>query len=206
VWIQLLSVKHLDTDGKTRQHFPGDWVDVGKQAALKWIADGTARAAKPIDLEVGPGCGVVLLAESESARAVLSRIEGLSVSMGEPGLVYERTLLWDPSVPLRLDLLAVGFKLLERWEAAAPFVSYTQFAADLGSAEDRQKTEAVCRDLRVPLYDPRLLYVKRCEATERLLELWREEGGGDVRHAFLRALYRSLAVVCALPTTWTEGK
>ncbi len=119
-------------------------------------------------------CGVVLLRESEAAFARLEAL-GLPVQVGEPHIAFERTLIWDPAVPLRVDLIPAGFHFLESWQAAAPIHSYEQLARDLGVEADRQRTEAVIRDLRVPAYDPRVLFLRRCPEAEQLLEAWMEE-------------------------------
>ena len=43
VWVQLLAVKQIEQAGRTRTYRPGDYVEVGKQTANRWVADGVAR-------------------------------------------------------------------------------------------------------------------------------------------------------------------
>jgi hypothetical protein len=105
---------------------------------------------------------------------------------------------------VRPDLFQAGFNLLARWQAAAPLWSYTELACHVGSEADREATKAVIRELRVPLYDTRVLFVRRCDDTRRLIELWLAEcKRGDARLAFLRAMYQVKPVLCALPAQWT---
>ncbi len=216
MWIQLLGTKYIDIDGKARGYFPGDWVQVGRQTALAWIAAGEARAARPVTWDLPSGSGVVLrTADGDAARAAASHLgrltRGLEMAVSaEPALPYDLTLLWEPSLSLRLELVPAGLGFVQdrpgedAWQIAAPLHSYSEMAGAIGSREERAATEAVIGDLRVPVYDTRLLFVRRCSETEDLIGLWRaERGEGDERLAFLRALWRVPALLLPLPTTWT---
>ncbi len=202
IWVQLLCLKQLDIDGSRRAYHPGDWVDLGKQTALRMIQNGEARAIEPVKLDIARDCGIVLTREEPLVMRNIRQVAAdASVSVGAPSLAYERTLVLDPKAPLRMDLLGVGFGLLERWQVAAPLWSYDELAADVGEKEDRQRTEALLHDLRVPLYDTRIVYLRRCPETAEVLRLWREDSGDD-RHRFLRAIYQVKPLVLALPATW----
>lgn len=202
MWVQLQSVQHLD--GRT--YHRGDWVEVGKQTALRWLESGEARAPIRPKVDLGSGVGVVLRQESSTARAVLAKLGlTLPVAVGDAGCQYDKTLLWEPSAILRPELLPVGFGLLDRWQVAVPLLSYETMAADLGSQAERERTAAVIRDLRVPVYDTRLLFVRRGGDVERLLTIWASERvGGDERLAFLRALWTVKPIILALPATWIK--
>ncbi len=115
----------------------------------------------------------------------------------------ERTVFVD-SANVSWGLVPAGFHVLERWDMAAPLWRYGVLAKDVGSPEERTHTEAVMRDLRVPLYAHELLFVGDTEGGRAFLAALEEEtqGGGEVRLAFLRALYRAKPVFCALPRTW----
>jgi len=75
-------------------------------------------------------------------------------------------------VTIPWDLVDYGLHFCERWDAAAPLWRYGVLAKDVGSDEDRKRTEAVVRDLRVPLYACELLFVQKtadwASAAERL--------------------------------------
>lgn len=200
---------------------PEDAQKVREERDRRRAAAAAALVARAVDTGISlDGCGVVLTSESETAAARLCEM-GLQVISGGASEVvpFERTLLWDPAAPLRLDLIPNGFHLITRfaWQIAAPIWSYEQLARDIGSAEDRARTEAVIRDLRVPVYDCRVLFLRRCAEVEQLLEAWREEcqlpeadgreheaSGRDdaLRLACMRALYRVRPLICALPVTW----
>lgn len=209
MWIQLLRSCQLEQHGVSRTYYPGDWVEVGKQTAQRWILDGAARAAShracTDDLT---GCGVALLGNLGAAARLQTHAPQLALEpVVEPSLLFAKTLLWNTGFSLRPELAPVGFRLLARWEVAAPIVSYDQLACHIGTEAARERTAAVVRDLRVPLYEPRLLFVRRCAAGRDLLAAWREEEqtGDDERLCLLRALYRVKPLVCALPVTWNKS-
>ena len=133
--------------------------------------------------------------------------------LGEPSLPYEYTVLWDPSLktPLRgieAGLMRLGnaelFPDQDSWEVLATLVSLTTLASDIGSPGEQRKTEVVVGDLRLPVYDTRLLWIRRTPATENLIAMWASEleKGSDEQHSFLRSLYSSRIMMCTLPPGW----
>ncbi|MFA5054054.1 MAG: hypothetical protein WC565_08340, partial [Parcubacteria group bacterium] len=122
----------------------------------------------------------------------------------QTALLYPKNMIWDGKTKMPPHLLAVGFNLLETWEAAIPLLSYETLAASVGTDADRQATLAAVRDLRVLLYEPGAMFLRKCDATLALLERWKceRDKGGNKYLAFLRALYATPLLVCALPTTW----
>ena len=100
-------------------------------------------------------------------------------------------LFWDTSARMRIELVLVGLGLLlHGWQVVVPLMSYDTLARDVGGEEDRALTEEMLHDLRVPVYDPRVIFARRCEESARLLEAWQEEkgGGGYDGLAFLRSM------------------
>lgn len=196
MWVRLLSIQYVSENGRLITKHPGEWIRVGRQQATSWLATGEADRPDMPDLDALPGCGVVLTGGSPSVS--LSGLE--MVKADKPRLEFARTLLWS-GINFRGDLLAAGFRALDAWELAVPLLSYETLARDVGSDEDRGQTEKLVRDLRVPLYDVRLMFVRRCAATRRLLDAWLAEEG-DRSLSFLRVLYKVKPLVLALPTTW----
>jgi len=213
MWVQLHTIQYVEKNGKQRAHYPGDWVNVGKQEAQLWLSRGDAvvpeqNAYREFGLD---GAGVLICGtaadSTEKARATLEPYKDkLSIEASHsPALLWQRTAIWNPEVILRREFLPVGIGLLDTWQIAIPLWSYTQLAIHVGSEEDREQTRAIVRDLRVPLYDTRLIFAKRSTETERLFELWKAENKkGDEKLAFLRALYQAKPFVLALPVTWTN--
>jgi len=77
-------------------------------------------------------------------------------------------------------------------------------AQDVGTPAERKRTAKLTLDLRIPLYEPGLLFIRSSEAGLALLETWRAEcqRGDDERLAFLRALHIVKPKFCALPRSW----
>ena len=215
MWVQLTSIQYVADHGVQKTCYPGDWVDVGKQQALLWVSQGSATLpdqGKYSRLVVGAGAGVLVVSQGDrdqvraAAEEMLSPYPNLAINVSPaPALPFEQTAIWDLSVRLRPELIPIGLALLDKWQAAAPIFDYSRLASHEGDVADRQKTAAVLPDLRVPLYETGLMFVRRDADTERLFEKWAKEreDGGDARHAFLRALYTTPLLFLALPITWT---
>jgi hypothetical protein len=138
--------------------------------------------------------------EQQARRAKLKAV----VQAGH-ALPWERTLFVDPGLgQVPWEQVGRGLAFLDTWEAAAPIWNYETLAADVAAGEERAVTEALIGDLRVPLYVHELLFVRDCAGGRALLTAFEEEraGGGDVRLAFLRALYRTKPLFLALPRSW----
>ena len=196
-------------------YYSGDWVDVGRQQALLWISRGEAHLpnhGKYTQLVVGAAAGVVVVSlEGDrdqlkaAASAALSPYPDLAIEvLHSPGLPFENNVVWQIGLNLRPELVPLGLALLETWQVCAPIWDYERLACHEGSEEDRALTAKVLPDMRMPLFNTRLLFVKRDADTERLFWKWAKEyeAGGDEKHAFLRALYSCPLLLLALPVTW----
>jgi hypothetical protein len=117
---------------------------------------------------------------------------------------FDKTLFVEPDTRIPVDLLPAAWHFLERWDMAVPLWRYGKTAADVGTVEEREQTQAVIRDLRVLLHSYELLFVRKNEAGQAFMRLWEQEcqNGGDKRLAFLRALYQVKPKLCVLPTSW----
>ena len=208
MWVQLKSSKHIEVQGKLRTYKPGDWVAVGKQQALLWLSDGTAWIPEGAAVNLmSDDCGVFLLGEytPEQVSGALGDYAGnIEVTSGAfpSELPWSKTLIYNPTLRLRKELVPVGFHLLDTWQLAAPLWDYDDLAAGQGTEQDRQRTAEVVGDLRVPLYSPDLVFVRRCGDTERWLADWAGDREGDDRFSLLRSIYRCKPLILALPTTW----
>lgn len=211
MWVQLTAPRQVTISGKKLMFYAGDWVDIGDQTALRLITDGLARTSDPALLvQDYVGAGVVAYGEDkneveQSALFLRKLLAGLAVQTAEePKLAFSRTLLWDVSLAVRPELISAGLRLLRTWEIAAVVQSYDELASANGTPEDRGKTAQLVHDLRVPVYDPRLLFVRRCRNGQEFLKGWRSETG-EPRLALLRSLYAVKALFCPLPTTWLQA-
>lgn len=211
MWIKLLNNQNIIRKGVMTTYHAGDWVNVGRHIAEEWIAGGCAVAidAETLELGVESTSGIAVRGTlSEDIRKQIEQASSLRLAFFDtdwtPELPFTETLIWTPTFQPRLDLILTGFKLLKVWQVVVPLMDYTTLAAQVGTAEDRERTEAVIRDLRVPLRDTRLIYARRCAATRTLMRYWGDElaRGGDERLAFMRALYTVKPLVCDVPASW----
>lgn len=205
IWVQLLAMKHVDNNGTQKRYQPGDWVCIGKQTAMRWVAAGEARIPNAIKnglLMAGSGIGVW---GRPDAQPQLPDIEFTPLPE-KLSLPYHLTCLWQPPYKLKTDGLAAGFDLLKVWQVACPLWNYDVLAKDVGSAVAQERTKSVVHDLRIPVYDIRLIFLRRCPETEQLVEQWNEEreSGDHDQLTFLRALYIVKPLILALPMTWTQ--
>lgn len=203
VWLQLTKPKRISAGGQSIDRWPGDWVQVGKQTAQAWIAEGSAVVPYPQAMqaeEPAGTAGVMVFWGSAS-------YEEVKVEWANPGkyeLRWEKTCFWDTRAATPRHLLGAGFSFLNKWQVAAPLWDYRELAMNEGTDEERERTKSIIRDLRVPMYDTRLVFMRRCPETRTLLEIWDGESNGKMdRLSFLRALYRVKPLTLALPVTWT---
>lgn len=204
MYIQLKQPHQIETYGKPKLYQVGDWVDVGEQYAKRLFAEGIAHIPEQrIGQLLSSGCGLNITGPvPPTILPRLQETDKLGITQAtEPDLPYPQTCIWDPGVPLRPELLPVGFAQLDTWQVACPLWDYQELACHMADEAEKAKTEAVIGDLRVPLYDTRLMWVRRCGDTQRLIDTWKAERGDD-KLAFLRALYQVKPMILALPVTW----
>ena len=144
---------------------------------------------------VGKDAGI----EAAARRAKLPVVQGV---YGPPP--FERTLYVAPKTGVPWDMLPAAWHFLERWDAAVPLWRYGVLAEGVGTKEERKRTQAIVRDLRVLLYSHELLFVRASEDGKALMAAFGKElaGGGETRLAFLRAFYRVKPRMCVLPRSW----
>ncbi len=212
MWVRLKTIQNIDRHGKNIIYHPGDWVDVGKQTALLWLSRGDAEIPSYRKEQFKQGEAGVIIRGVEDATSFQPRFDqsklNLTLITGEPYIAFDKTMIWHPNVTLRPELIGAGFSFLDTWEIAAPLYSYDELAVHIGNEVERERTKAVIHDLRTPVYDTRLIFVKHCETTQRLFKLWLDENesGDDERLTFMRAYYMIKPLMLALPVTWHDER
>lgn len=207
VWVQVRQTVYYDNGGTQAVAHPGDWIEIGKHQARMLLAKGSVAIPEPSRLHAVQDysdCGVVVRAEELPDTPGPDRLQFV---LGDPSLPFAHTVIWEPSLAAQPTAIENGLVLLrggEGWEMLAMVVDESTRAADVGSEDERRQTEAVVGDLRIPVYDTRLLWVRETPATSALVEAWAKEleGGADERHAFLRALYSARVMLYTLPQGW----
>lgn len=215
-YIRLTCVKHIRKAGIQTTYHPGDWVDVGKQTAALWLADGTAEIPGPDHTKmevvkelIGPGCGVRVLGKDAGpwpSQGFGNCLKALKFSTGPMALPYPYTMLWRPSTKVTPQQVLIGFSQIGSskgqlsWEMVAQLAG-RHLARDVGTKEEQAKTEALIGDLRIPVYGTGALWVRKTKKTERFISRWATavKAGEDEAHAFLRTLYTEGILLCTLP-------
>lgn len=203
VWVRAKSIVRTNEDGKQKTYHPGDWCQMGRHQANEYLARDQVEILKPDVLQTVQDltdCTIYMRRKDSVKRSLLvAKFPAVPVLdfekfPGKPG----RFLIWDTIVNLDEKLILTGFNLLSKWQIAVPLVDYETLAQDIGTEAERAKTKAIMHDLRVPIYESRVIFARQCREVEQLFELW--NGGGQL--AFLRALYQSKPVINALPPSW----
>jgi hypothetical protein len=205
VWVKAKSIVRLEKNGRVETYHPGDWCSMGRQQARELLARDQVEILKPAVLQSVQDlsdCAILLSRELEEVRLslLMAQFPGVPIQIysGDYPDEYGRFLLWDTLAELRHELFLTGFKLLEKWQIAVPLRDYHILAESIGTDKERSDTKNVIHDLRVPVYDCRVLFVRQCQETKKLFELWQDNGP----LGFLRALYQSRPLVNALPPSW----
>lgn len=156
------------------------------------------------------------MVEAESVVAdAAARVPRPAVSeRRSPAVTRDGFALYLDGVAVRREDREAAFRWIGagRWECAAPFRPYSELALNHGDEEERTLTHRLVIDLRQPVYDARVLFVRCCEGTDSLLAAWQEEQ----EHCrcerycglpFLRAVWRVKPLLLALPAGWVvEGE
>lgn len=213
VWVRAVGGFFYSEGGQQKQARPGDWVSVGKHRARQLLGEGTAEIPEPhrrAEAQELDRCGVVVRGDTMPEKSYFGVLHH---QVSEPALPYEYTVIWEPSLQVPLQGIEAGLMRLmsaelfpdgDSWEALATLVSLTTLAGDVGSPGEQAKTEVIVGDLRLPVYDTRLLWIRKTLATENFIALWASEleKGSDEQHSFLRSLYSSRIMMCTLPPGW----
>jgi len=213
-WVKALkTVVRTNSEGRREMFQPGDWFQARNMEIRQRMAAGEValyadtKEASIHDLE---GCGII----TSDVNLTLSRLSvfglGLEITYSHDLVMLYPYNFFFRGGPLRKELIPIAFDLLRSWELAIPLLDFNVLAESIGTEEDKKLTLESVGDLRVPVYDTRQMFVKRCPASSMLLMEWEEEkaklgDSGDERLAFLRALCNNPMLVLALPPSWRDG-
>ena len=211
MWIKLTTIQDIDVNGIQHRYYPGDWVDIGKQSAIRLITMGKAEkpgvsvTAEMVDYTSGIVClGKMGTNEKQQILETIPHLE--MVENDQPELLFSETLIYHPSAQIRPELLHVGFKWLEKFQVIVPLWDYEQLACHIGRESDKGNLKEIIKELRVPVYDTRMIWIRRCDETKDLIDSWQKHKLTieDDKLAFLAAVYEIKPVLLALPITWSR--
>jgi len=231
VWVRVISIIYVSENGEMVTKRAGEWAEVGKHQARMLLASGQAEIPKQDTrnkMQEYGQCGVRVripiaplsshIPRSHQADSTIDTsafgdlADKLAFTQGEPAITHNFTVIWKPPSLVVPCAVETGLARLqsfedtdaEPWEMVAILASETEWADSFGSDEERTKTEDTIGDLRIPVYDTNMLWVRKTERTEAVIARWLAElcQGADEQHAFLRALYAEHVLMCTLPANW----
>ena len=214
-WVQACTaLTRVTEDGQRVTYQPGDWFECRNVELLTLQACGKIRTVPEILRAMFDFTHTEILWRGPQQRAGTMSEYGIHERVAlEPAdlrLEQRYTLIARPGAVITPNSAALGFLRIEEragydaWEGAGCLMAGLRLANTYGSAEEQAHTLAALGDLRVPLYDTKLLWMRKTDATENLLAAWSEElaDGADEAHAFARALYARRVLWFTLPPDW----
>jgi hypothetical protein len=200
-----------DLDGAYKHYQPGDWFQANNQEIRELFGRGMIDSTPQVlREEFGlSGAGVLAIGECDPLPGLAAY--GIAFQCAaKRTLPWPLTVLWEPGAHLTTTGAAFGLTRITvgsadiAWEMAVALQSDTRTAGDVGTQAERDKTLALLGDLRLPLYDTGVLWVRKTPTTEEVIQLWQEEldAGADPTHAFLRVIYTHPLLMCTLPADW----
>jgi len=122
---------------------------------------------------------------------------GLPLVKGISGA--KKVVCFDPEAEFNTSLIRIGLQQLDRWEVLVPFRRYNELAVDFFGEKDPAMKQAL-GDLRIPVYDPRLVMLRVNNTTRALWKRYNELSAEyDWRIAFQLALWETKPHYYPLP-------
>lgn len=210
LWVRLKQDRRLETNGVNKDYKKGDWIEVGKQTANQWIIQGIAdRPGYDVSKEyVDYTAGIVTVGSVNQnlLNNIRQDIPGIELTHSDDYyMFYSENMIWNNGVNIRRENLFVGFKLLKNWQLAVPLHSYDDLAIHQTMTKDEKSyIKAAIKELRVPIYNTDLMFVRRCDETQELFNQWEIEKTIIENNSlsFHVAMYKTNPVLCALPVNW----
>jgi hypothetical protein len=217
VYVQLVTGQFIpDKHNKLKKHDPGEWVQVGKHMARQWLCSGEAtlpdiKKADSIvagDLE---DAGVCAIGTEDGTHELNRRFDLPVVVRDWPELPYGRTLVWYPrGYDLDVRQGVMGLTLLDAqdgydaWDMAAMLATSNPMAKDIGHAPDRRRLEKLVGDLRLPVYQTKVVWLRQSRKARSFVNEWVRvmRDGVEERLAFLEAWYKVKPSIYTLEADW----
>jgi hypothetical protein len=164
VWVRARTIIHIEENGKAKAVHPGDWVQIGRHQARTLLTNNQIEILKTGVLKSVQDltdCTILLkgVLPEPKYSLLMASYPGVPVKDYDNGLPNRgRMLIWNTSAELRRELILTGFKLLEKWQLAVPLLDYNILAKNIGTAAEQKATKTIIHDLRVPVYDCRVIF------------------------------------------------
>ena len=163
MYIKLVKYRRFqEPGGAWVLHYPGEILNIPNKSICKELI----REKVAIDMgaaaeDLPKGCG--LLMKHEGPVPAWATALELEMAQGEPRLPFQYTVIWDQHTPIDATFVSLCLNLLREraWEVCVPIWSYLKLADKLGTSEEREVTKQLVHDLRVPVYNTDLMFLKR---------------------------------------------
>jgi len=210
MWVRLLQPRRIETNGVNKDFKKGDWIEVGKQTANQWIIQGIAdRPGYDVSKEyVDYTAGIITVGgiNQNLLTNIKQDIPGIELTHSDDyHMFYSENMIWNNGVNIRRENLFVGFKLLKNWQLAVPLHSYDDLAVHQTMTKDEKiYLKSAIKELRVPIYNTDLMFIRRCDETQALFNQWEIEKTIIENNSlsFHVAMYKTVPVICSLPVNW----
>lgn len=119
---------------------------------------------------------------------------------------FDINMVYTPNKLLDLDLIRHCFDWIRKWEVIAPFGKYTTLIKDIVEEKDKKYLESIMWDLRVPVYDTRVIFLRKLPNIEEFWEIYLEEIEKlkDNRLAFSVALWKIKPMILTLSNRFNK--
>lgn len=211
MWIKLKSAQTISVNGTPTRYYPGDWIEVGNGYAHRLISQNLAEkpGVNVLSELVDYTSGMVVIGNTlttNQQQQIQQTIPHLEIIQSDTiDIPFSETLIYNTKLKkLRVELLPIGFKWLKSFQVILPLFDYELLAIHCGNSDDQLKAKEIIKELRVPVYDTNLIFIRRCDETKELISRWQQykQEFTDEKLAFLCALYEIKPLHLALPNTW----
>jgi 6-pyruvoyl-tetrahydropterin synthase len=112
------------------------------------------------------------------------------------------------SVDVKIDdkLIKYGFEFLENWQVIAPLRPYSELICKVISDTFHDYLKNKIIDLRVPVYDDRIIFIKTCDDSRNFWDTYLSETNylKNSNVAFSLALWEIKPLILTLPVGWVK--
>jgi len=132
----------------------------------------------------------------------------LEISNLELGKIFDfdYNLIIKSNVKTDIKLLKYGFNFLDKWQIVVSLRPYKELIYNVISDEYHDYLKNKILDLRVPVYDDRIFFIKTCDETRKFWDIYIKESEylKNSNVAFSIALWEIKPFILTLPVGWVK--
>jgi len=119
---------------------------------------------------------------------------------------FDYNLIISSIIDFDNRLLKYGFDYLDKWQIVAPLRPYKELICNFISDEFHDYLKNKILDLRVPVYDDRVIFIKTCNETRKFWDIYIKESKylKNSKIAFSLALWEVKPFILTLPVGWVK--